>query len=256
MKKNKNAAIDCFKKYMLSEQFIVLSDFKLNAYEQKLISEQKIYNHIKAIKEFHDIARKYSELSGPKLKSSAGKLIENYKINLKKTKKEFSKLQTQKDLNEFETYFLENADTMIKKAEKSIYEADNSKYLLLILRSMKRNEICLGNTSFDNLRKTDVLEIASFDDCRYDMVETDGIYFFKKIRKKIKNSDFEKMITDYCHIEELNSDSIHFMLAALSYPYDFMKISVRYMENKKDWDAESYSAKLKKAVKAGKQSFI
>lgn len=138
MKKNKNAAIDCFKKYMLSQEFIVFSGSKLNTNSNKSLSEEKIGTQMKAIKEFHDAAKKYSELNGPKLKGSAGKLIENYKLSLKKTKREFLKLQGQKDLNEFETYFLENADEMIKKGERSIYEADNSRYLMLILRSMKK----------------------------------------------------------------------------------------------------------------------
>lgn len=103
---------------------------------------------------------------------------------------------------------------------------------------------------------TDMLEIASFDSCSYDMVEIDGIYFLRKLRNKIPDDNFEKMAADYCIIEGLGFDSIHFMLATLSYPYDFMRTSVRYMENKKNWSVQSYLKKLKKSVKMEKKSFI
>lgn len=253
MKKNENPAADCFKKYMLSKGCIASGDFKLNADEQKSIPVQKIYSHMEAIKEFHDMACGYSESSGPKLKSSAGRLIENYKISLKKVRKQILKLQRQKDLNDFEIYFLKNADVMIKRGEKAVSKADNSRYMSLILRSMKNNEICIGNTGFDNLRKEDTLKIVSFDSCSYDMVEIDGISFLRKLKKKRIDGDFKKMITDYCDIERLGSESTDFMTAVLSYPYEFMKMSVRCIENKRDLDVPYRLRKLKKAVKVDEE---
>jgi hypothetical protein len=57
-------------------------------------------------------------------------------------------------------------------------------------------------------------------------------------------------------MEELKKSSERFMLAALSYPTEFMKICDRYRYDKKEWNEEEYEAGLMRAIEKDGQSLL
>lgn len=247
MKREVSTALNCFGKYMLAKGVIIGEFINASNNNRKNISIQKMYNQMEAMKEFHSISCRYCEESQKRIKSSTGKLMEGYKVDLKIFKRQLQEIRQKDELNKFEKLVLLNGNSMIDKAEESIRKANDSNYLSLILRSMRNNEICLRDTSFDNLMNSDKLRIVNIKKCSYDMVETDGIYFLRKFKTKINRTDMQKFVTEYCRLESLDSYSVNFILSILSYPYEFIKIALRYRDSKKDWAINKYVEKLEKA---------
>lgn len=245
MKREVDIALKCFEKYMLSKN-VIISDI-VNESNKKNIPIQKIYNQMQAMKEFHNISCRYCEESQKRIKSSTGKLMEEYKVDFKIFKRQLLEIKKKDELNEFEKIVLLNGNDIVERAEESIKKANESNYLSLILRSMKNNEICLGDTGFNNLMKSDKLIVKNVENCSYNMVEIDGIYFLRRFKKRAKKNDMEKFVTEYCKLESLDSYSVDFILSILSYPHEFIKVALRYKANKKDWSLDRYVEKIEKA---------
>jgi len=132
----------------------------------------------------------------------------------------------------------------------------NNGYMELVARSMDNVEICLTNVDFDNLGKSEIIEIVNFDDIAYNMVEMDCYYFLVKLKRKGFKVDFNKCIDEFCQLEGLGDSSKVFTRALLSYPYEFIKIYEKYKKNKKNWNEEEYIRRLLNGIKEDEMSLI
>ena len=113
---------------------------------------------------------------------------------------------------------------------------------------MRRGEICIGNTSFQNLRQNNSIEVVSFENCSYNMVEMDCFLLLSKLKRKGVKLDFHKLAKEFCYIEGLDESSSKFLIALISYPHEFMKCCNRYRAGKKMWNEDRFSEKIVKAL--------
>lgn len=235
--------------------FLCLENIKVLEYvkkEQVLLDnakEEEILNQLLLISEFHKKTMGYKGYMGLSLDNKTGSTVEQYKVSIKRLRRYIKNIRLNSASSDFERKLLKVGFDYIKRAENCISEIINSGYLEIIERSMKRAEICLGNTTFSNLNKTDdILEVCSLNKCSYNNIEMDCFYLLSKYRRKNLKLNYKDIVNKYCDYENLNENSSRFIIALLSYPYEFMRCCNRYREKSKTWSEEEYEERLEKAI--------
>jgi hypothetical protein len=217
------------------------------------IDKNKVINQINTLTKFHK-STMGCFLPQNIVKNKIGKTVLYNRTALRKLSLYLKEGYNPK--SSFEELLQEKSAEMIKRAENSLNHIYIGDYLELIKRSMKRNEICINNPYFNNIRKNGKIEILSSDNISYDMVEIDGLSFLIKLKGKKNKFDYKELIKYFIESENLNKESCDFIEALLSYPYNFMKCAVRYIDRKKDWEAEYYKERLIKSIKKDGESLI
>ena len=245
----------CFVKYLESRKIFKVKEFD-NTIKHKDISLDNIKEQMFIISEFHRRTLKYSGIMNKRLYNNIGKEVEQYKVYTKKFKKyldRIGKIQNktifQKKLNQIGKKYLIRAKSCMDNLHKNDYTD-------LIIRSMKREEMCLINTYFSNLRKKRNIEVIDIEGCCYNMVEMDAVYFLNKIKRKGINVDFYEIIMEFCKYEHLKHSSEQFILSMISYPYEFMKCCSKYIYGTKNWTEKEYILQLSKAMDQDGESLI
>jgi hypothetical protein len=88
------------------------------------------------------------------------------------------------------------------------------------------------------------------------MFEMDIVYFLGKVKRKGIKVDFDGLIREFCEVEALDINSINFIRAIISYPYEFIRCCNRYREKSKDWTEDEYVSRLEKAIVLDGKSLI
>ncbi len=224
----------------------------VSSFEQKIVNaplcKQEIDHQLHTINELHEKVIGMTGYSGGRIQNNTGKKVEQYKIYIKKLKREIKRINSDGVSCEFERVLMEKAPENLERAEICVKEIYDNGYYKLIERSMKRNEVCLGNTYVDNLVKDRSIMIKSLKKFCYNMVEFDVIYFLSKIKKRNGSIFMKDAIEEFCRLEGLDKNSERFILAALSYPIEFMKICDGHRYGKKNWSDEEYSKRLMSAL--------
>ncbi|MFA9397258.1 MAG: spore coat protein [Clostridiaceae bacterium] len=215
----------------------------------KILDDEKIKNQIDVLNKFHKISMG-GYLPFFSIKNNIGKQVENNKKNIKKVKRLMENINS---YNEFENKIKKDGIEYIERAESAMNKIYFNEYLKIVKRSMERNEIIIKNSYFSNIRIDNNIEIINIDNVSYDLVEMDIVYFLIKIINKRHDFDYKEYVKYFIEIEGLGEESEGFINAMISYPYNFMKCIVRYIERKKEWDINVYINKLDKAMK---QDFI
>lgn len=233
---------------------------KVDSFDEEIkyesITPSMIKEQIYIISEFHRNTLGYTGRMNKRLDNNIGKTVEQYKVYTKKLNRDLEKLKEKEIHNKFEKVLLEKGDLYLIRAKHCIESIYNNNYISLIMRSMKKVEMCLGNTYFNNLRKNESIEIKSIDGCCYNMFEMDIIYLLSKIKKKGMSVDFDSLIREFCQVESLDDNSIGFIRAVISYPYEFIRCCNRYREKSKEWTEDEYVSKLEKAMTLDGESLI
>lgn len=203
--------------------------------------------HLKLISQFHKETIGYKCPINKDIKNNLGKTIEEYKVEIKRTRKYLLK---------HKALLTEDTEVFLKRAENSINIAENSNYMDLLKRSMGRHEICIGNNIPLNIGDVNEMLVINIEDCSYDLIEMDGIYYLSRLKRKDVELNFQKLIKVYCEEEGLGIDSEKFMLALLSYPREFFKCFERYRLNKRQWTEEEFIKYIGKAFKKDGNSLI
>jgi len=212
------------------------------------ITEKKIIEQFRVIHAFHEKSLGFNGYLRNRLNNNTGKTIEAYKISIKKLTSDINSINDVGPKNSFEELIVKYGSGVIAKGESAIMAAQGADYLAIITRSMRRGEICLGNTDFQNLRQNEFIEVVSFESCCYNMVEMDCFILLSKLKRKGIKVDFKKMVDEFCLIEGLGKTSSKFILALISYPHEFMKCCNRYRSGKRTWHEDRFSQKLKKSL--------
>jgi hypothetical protein len=245
----------CFVEYLSSKGIKCVDNFhdfnKVNGMTSSTIKEQ-----INIISEFHRITLGYTGRMNKRLENNIGKTIEQYKVYIKRVDKQLKDIKENGANNKFEELLLNQGEFYLDRAKKCISIIYKNDYVGLILRSMERVEMCLGNTYFNNLRKRDNIEIIDMNCCSYNLSEMDVIYLLSKIKRKKIKVDFSNLALEFCELESLDNKSCNFILASMSYPCEFMKWCNRYRGNNKSFTKEQYDIKLKKAIVLDGESLI
>jgi hypothetical protein len=245
-----------FKKYLVSKGIRILDGFEDGEIDLYSVSQHEIDNQLNALKEFHDRASGYVGYSRERIKTATGKDIEKYKVDLRRAQKDYKQMDKECDEYSFEEFLLKYMDENIKRAEKCIKLIYENGYVDLIIRSMKKKEVCIGDSSFSNIRVTDTVEVVSLEDCSFNMIENDAVYFLRKLKRKGVEIDYHGAAEEFCRLEKLQDKSKVYILALLSYPYEFMKYYGRLRENKKGLNSFEWRHKFKKAIMMDGESLI
>ncbi|WP_461615452.1 hypothetical protein [Clostridium sp. Marseille-QA1073] len=248
---------DTFGEY-LKEKGIKKIDFILK--DNKSLSksglDERVANQLQLISEFHAKSCGFNGYLKRRINNDTCKLVEEYKVQIKRFSKYMETIKEVGSKNEFEKLMMVNGDKYLKRAEECMNYIYSSNYMDLISRSMKNVEVCLSDVGFDNLDKGETLEIVNFYDIAYNMVEMDAYYLLSKLKRKGANLNWKKHVKKFCELEKLDNNSERFILAMLSYPHEFMKIYDKYRKNKKNWSDKEYSNKLIKAMEEDGFSLI
>jgi hypothetical protein len=236
-----------FLQYLTSKNIQIVETF--DGYKEPTIEESKIEEQLYTMSEFHKNVMGYKGYMGKRLNNKTGSVVEQYKVSIKRLKRYLKNIRLNSASSNFERTLLKEGYVHLQRAENSISEVYNAGYISLIERSMKRTEICLGDSDFNNLRNIDgKIEVLSLDKCCYNNVEMDCFYLLSKYRRRGIKLDYNKLINKFCEYECLDENSSKFILALLSYPYAFMKCCNRYREKAKEWSEEEYQDRLNKAI--------
>jgi len=233
-------------------------DFMLKNNEtlNRRILEEKVLEQIHTIREIHELSCGFNGYLRKRINNHTCKIVEDYKIQLKKFKRSLEKIKENGPVDRVEEIILEKGDEILARGEKVIDIIMSNGYMDLVARSMKNVEICLIDVDFDNLGKGETIEVVNFDDVAYNMVEMDCYHFLSKLKRKGFYVDFERCIDTFCSIENLGENSKIFIKALLSYPYEFMKIYEKYKRNKKNWNEEEYIRRLLNGIREDEKSLI
>jgi len=241
--------------YLYSKGVIQSENFDENYLKSiKNINKEQVLRQIETIAEFHKSAMGCF-LPQNIVKNKIGKTVLSNRNNLRKISLYYKMIQ-KNPMNSFDELLLKRGEEFIKRGERSLDHIYLGEYLELIKRSMKRNELCIKNCCFDNIRKKEKIEILNFDNICYDLVEIDGLYLFARLKGKKQDFDYKELIKYFIEAENLTKESRNFMEAVFSYPCYFMKCAIRYIDRKKEWDQEYYIKRLIKAMEKDKESLV
>ncbi len=248
---------DSFQEYLCSRgvrkvNFMLKNNEALN----KRILEEKVIKQLYIIKEVHNLSCGFNGYLRKRIDNQTCKLIEDEKIQLKKFKRNLDNINENGPKDRIENIVLERGYEILERGEQCINTIMDNGYMDLVARSMKNIEICLTEVDFDNLGKSDAIEIVNFDEIAYNMVEMDCYYFLAKLKRKGFYVDFEAAIEQFCKIEDLGQESNIFIRALLSYPYEFFKVYEKYRKSKKNWSEEEYVRRLLNGIKEDEKSLI
>lgn len=246
---------DSFTKFLKSRGIVISPGFEESVFYYD-VDETKALEQLYAIGEFHINTMGYRDIVERNFENRTGKLIEQYKFCLKKTKRLFKVLSEKGAENKFEEMLLACGNDFISSAESSLKDVSRSGYIDIIKRSMKRGEICLENTGFSNIRKREQLEVVNINNCSYNILEIDAYNFLSKLKRKDVKLDYSYLVKQFCKYEGLKEESDEFIMALLRYPYNFMRCCNRYKDNKKDWTIEEYVMRMNKARIKDKEVFL
>lgn len=234
-----------FYDYLHEREIDIVGDFN---YMNEFIDEDKVKKQIDCICNFHKVAMEYTG-NYTTFYSKSGKIIEKYKMWIKNLKRTVNSIENKSDINALEKIIYKSSKVYIKRAEECLDMLKTCNYMELLKRSMKRNEICLGNTYFNNIRQKELLEIGNLDRCAYNMVEIDGVYLMGKLKRNGYKFDYRELIKYFCKVEGLKDDSCMFIMALVSYPHEYMKYCERLRLNKKFLSDDYYKMKIKNSMK-------
>ncbi|MCB2289231.1 hypothetical protein LGK97_05565 [Clostridium sp. CS001] len=212
------------------------------------ITEGLIINQFDAMRDFHEKAMGFNGYVRNKLNNNTGKVVEEYKVSIRKLSADINIIKSNGAKNSFEELIVKYGDKFINKGEECIREIYKSDYIGIITRSMRRTEICLGDTDFRNLGKDNLTNVVSFGNCSYNMLEMDCFFLLSRLKRKGMKLDFKKLAKEFCYIEGLNENSSEFLIALISYPYEFVRCCNKYRVGKNKWNEEKFPEKLIKTI--------
>lgn len=236
----------CFSKYLEDKNIIKVNNFQK---QKKDIDVSKIEEQIEIINEFHNRMIGYTGHMNKRLTNSLGRTVEQYKIYIKWLSRDIDRIKHNGSNTEFEEILENKGEDYLDRANKCIEDIYNNNYIYLLKRSMVRNEVCLKNVYFNNLRKVeDVIQVININGCSYNMIEMDEVNFLKKLKKKMLNMDPSRFVLKFCDISNLDKDSFKFIISMYNYPYEFMKCCNKYRYKRELIGEEECVNELKKIV--------
>ena len=159
------------------------------------ITVDSVRDHLKLINEFHKKTMGFNGYLDKRLENYTGKKVEEFKVYIKRLKRDIKRLESDGVSTQFEELVLKCGPSNLQRAESCISRIHEWGYYDLIDRSMKRIEICIGNSYKDNLRRKEaVIEIIDTKHAGYNMVESDCITYLSKLKKKGADLDWKKLI--------------------------------------------------------------
>ena len=237
-----------FYDYLINKDITVLLEPRKVELDIKDIDEEKVKKQLELISLFHKKVMGYYE-RGSKLNDSTGKVFEKYKMYEKKLKKDIRN-------NRYSGVIKEILKATYERVNQSINKIYDIGYLNIIRRSMEREEICLEDSSFNNIFLDKKIIIRDVNSCSYNNLEMDAVYLLGKLKRKRIDLNYRALAEYFCSLEGLGIESVDYIIAFISYPYQTVKCLNRYRDNRAFISEEEFIKKLKKAVRKDGESLI
>ena len=247
-----------FIQYLQQRNIDVIDTAKIKIkYKEKNCTEEDLIYHMDTLCAFHSKAMGFKDYLRVRLNNKIGKSIEEYKVSLKRLKKDIRRLEKKKELNGFEKNLLKFSPKYIEMAKDALSVIDKPSYINFILRSMDREEICLDKVWFNNvLRDKEKIYVKDISSVSYNLIEMDCIEFFKRLRKRGIKADYVELCKHFCHMSNLSCESEEFILSISSFPSEFMLCCNRYRDKRKNWTIDMFNKRLMEAMEHEGESLV
>ena len=224
--------------YLNENNILVGTEYFKN---QNILNENiDMYKQIQLIGDIQQIFTKKRPNILPPIGSTIGKEFEGYKVKIKKIKRYLDELKI-KDKNDFNCYLIDILQKTINRAENTIGAIDNCKYIELIKRSMKNNEICLGKVDEGNIKRNgEFIQIRTTKYLSCNLVEHDCYNYIRRLKKRECAFDIQEIIMFFTNIQGLDEYSKEYIYILSNYPIEtvraFIKIKNEYDTlNNEEW---------------------
>lgn len=227
---------------------VVTGKEKIKKILSRELDEYNILRQIEIISMFHERMKNSSGFFLLSIQSSIGKEIEECKVQIKKLRRALAKIEERGPTSSFDSELYSLAPKILDRAEKCISYISDDEYISIILRSMENNEVCLGSCDSNNLWLDGEIKVCDISRLCFNTVECDCIAYLSKLKRRGVNISWENAVAEFTHYEGLGNISKNFILAMISYPFEFMRICDKKREGKKRWDDNEYARRLNLAL--------
>ena len=222
----------------------------------KNVTTKKAMDQIKIMVNLHKILLGYNNQSLVRIKSTIGKEIENYKVQIKKLQKDYDNIMNLGIENDFEKLIISDGRRLLNQANYVIDYIYDHNYFEIIDRSMNREELCIGRGDPGNLKFDGKIKIGNLKYISYNLVEEDLYRYIKKIKRKNKLINEEELIKAFVYESHLSNYSINYLRALCSFPRDTLKLWEKYRTNKNLKTYEEFSKQFKNSIDYESKIFI
>ncbi|ACD51597.1 spore coat protein [Clostridium botulinum] len=222
----------------------------------KNITNRKAIDQVKIMVNLQKTLLGYNNQSLIRIKSTIGKEIESYKVQIRRLQKDYENIMNIGIENDFEKLIISDGRRLLNQANESINYIYSHNYFGIIERSMNREELCIGRSDQGNLRVNGNIQIGSLKYISYNLVEEDLYKYIKRIKRKNNNIDEEELIRVFVCESHLSNYSINYLRALCSFPRDTLKIWEKYRVNKKLKTYEEFSKEFKNSIDYESKIFI
>lgn len=186
----------------------------------------------------------------PRINSTIGKELENFKIQIKKVEKEIKLIKNKEEKTELDNYILTEGIKLLERAKKSLNFIDKDEYYEIIRRSMRNYEVCIGRVDEGNLKLDDKgnINIRTIKYISYNLIEQDIFNYIKRIKRREHNIPVIEIIDRFIFKANLSNESRNYLIAMSNYPVESMKVLCKYRASNKE-ESEEWIKKLGLAVK-------
>lgn len=229
--------------YLMNNGIVVGKDFfSRNIEDKKVINIDK---QLELIVFTQSLLMKQKETIIPRIDSSIGKDIENFKVQIKRNTRAINLLKEKKNKEKLDFFIAEEGTKIIKKATDTLEALDNELYLRLIKRSMKNNEVCLGRVDEGNLKVDNygVIKIRTVKYISYNLVESDCYSYIKRLKRHQYKENINDVIRKFIHLSALSNESGEYIKILVNYPLEQMRVLSKYrvegnMLSEEEWIKE------------------
>lgn len=217
-------------KDFLKSKDIIVADKKGTKLLLSELDEYNILKHIELLTEFQQrvkISEGFFLLCFP---SKIGKEMEELKVQYKRFKRLLDMLEGNNTLKDKEKLH-EEGKNVIKRCESCFNIISKEEYMGLIRRSMKENEVCIGNPMEYNLFYDDGIKIYDTSEMAFNLLEWDCINYLSKLKRRGVKCNWYKMIDLFIENNKLDEISKKYILAMLSFPYEFFRVINKFKTN-------------------------
>lgn len=214
--------------YLTNNGVIVEKEsFLKNADDKKI---NNIDKQLELIIYTQNLLMKQKETIIPRIDSSIGKDIENFKVQIKKNTRVINRLKEKKNKCKLDFFIAEEGTKIIDRANYTLKALDNELYLRLIRRSMKNYELCLGRVDEGNLKVDSygAIKIRTVKYISYNLVESDCYSYIKRLKRRECKADINDVIKIFVRLSALTNDSENYIKILANYPIEQMRVLSKY----------------------------
>ncbi len=192
----------------------------------KNLHEGLICEHINTLCDLHG---RLKGCSFP-VQNLINKMYEDFKVSELILKQDIERYRFNPK-NEFENKISSLGEDFLYRIRNIIDKIKENNYESLIVRSMKSREICAYNVYiYDFYSLGSKIYVRKIGDFCENILEYDYVKFMVRLKRSGRDVDFRRVCSYICSKEDFNIDSYNFMMACVSFPYEFMRVISKYRD--------------------------